>query len=547
MDKHPVGRLSHLRDRTTRAPSITTLHVRKLRTLERQAEEYVLASIKHPHLPRLLQSLVCCWISDFFSLVFRYQVRKTPSVQSTSESMDRRVRLSWKTVCSIFCLEALILFAKPFKWLGHTVENWLNIFNANGGLRQTLRKHIFTRDALERPCQEDDHYFSLVGLLDVRQDLWLQQDGRNDVPTVLDSNDSIKLAADLCIMASKLAYENGKVIERVVNQQWKMNFVRYYNCWNEYLESNSTQAFVFTDKVEEANAVVLAFRGTEPFNMFDWSTDFDFSYYVLPKIGRVHVGFLEALGLGNRLQTETLKQVKINSSMKASGESPVGTPTSGLPHQVLDDNKKVLAYDAICAEVRALLRENLGAKLYITGHSLGGALASLFTALLLYERDPILESVAGVFTFGQPRVGDGTFATYMQEHLCTRGRRKYFRVVFRNDIVTRVPFDDNLLQFKHIGPCYYFSSISKGKVLQEQPYKNVFFLILNPIFHLYAIMDLIRSIIKILSHRAGAETKLGLLMRFVALLTPGICAHSPTHYVDAIRTAPATFLQLPSS
>lgn len=34
---------------------------------------------------------------------------------------------------------------------------------------------------------------------------------------------------DLCVMASKLAYENAKVVENVVDLHWKASFVKYRN------------------------------------------------------------------------------------------------------------------------------------------------------------------------------------------------------------------------------------------------------------------------------------------------------------------------------
>ena len=70
--------------------------------------------------------------------------------------------------------------------------------------------------------------------------------------------------------------------------------------WTEFLNKQSTQAFIFCDKAVDAKLVVVAFRGTGPFDADDWITDFDFSWYQLGSIGKIHVGFLEAMGLHDR-------------------------------------------------------------------------------------------------------------------------------------------------------------------------------------------------------------------------------------------------------
>ncbi|KAJ7556792.1 hypothetical protein O6H91_05G098900 [Diphasiastrum complanatum] len=57
------------------------------------------------------------------------------------------------------------------------------------------------------------------------------------------------------------------------------------------------KVFMITNLAEDANVVLVAFGGTESFNNYDWSMDFDFSWYELPMLVRVHVGFLEALVL----------------------------------------------------------------------------------------------------------------------------------------------------------------------------------------------------------------------------------------------------------
>lgn len=72
----------------------------------------------------------------------------------------------------------------------------------------------------------------------------------------------------------------------------------------------------------------------------------------------------------------------------------------------------------------------------VTGHSLGGALATL-TAHWLGER------VTACYTFGSPRVGDFTFARYYNAQL----HDQTFRVVNEDDPVTRVPF----FLYRHVG------------------------------------------------------------------------------------------------
>ena len=69
--------------------------------------------------------------------------------------------------------------------------------------------------------------------------------------------------------------------------------------------------------------------------------------------------------------------------------------------------------------------------LFITGHSLGGALAILAALELQRNGFPIVQ----VYTFGQPRVGN---ADFRQRYDAVLGD-KTFRMVFQEDIVARVP------------------------------------------------------------------------------------------------------------
>lgn len=137
----------------------------------------------------------------------------------------------------------------------------------------------------------------------------------------------------------------------------------------------------------------------------------------------------------------------------------------GWPKEIeTNDSHKPEAYYAIRDLLKKHLIGNDKAKFILTGHSLGGALAILFsTVLIMHEEKFLLERLDGVYTFGQPRVGDGIFAKYMKRNL-EDNHIKYYRFAYGNDIVPRLPFDDTNTMFKHFGRCLYFNRRYQGQV-----------------------------------------------------------------------------------
>ncbi|XP_024527095.1 uncharacterized protein LOC9652581 [Selaginella moellendorffii] len=326
-----------------------------------------------------------------------------------------------------------------------------------------------------------------------------------------------------------------------------MHLLGTYNCWNEFQKKRSTQAFIFADRETDAEAIVLAFRGTEAFNAYDWCTDLDFSWYELPQLGRVHLGFLEALGLGDRNRMQSFQRLKQNIYENSRTPLPQ-TPTSGLPDFVLSDERKLLAYDHISAELVTILRNHRNAKLYITGHSLGGALATLFTAMLFYNReenrvfynteDDVARRLAALYTFGQPHVGDKSFASFMDTSL-NKPTMRYFRVVYNNDMVARVPFDNSLFGFKHFGNCCYFTYNYTLQILPDEPFPNFLSPVYMVLSRLYALFELVQSFF--MSYRYGgefSETRLSTVARIAGLLVPGIAGHSLVNYINCVRLGP---------
>jgi len=149
----------------------------------------------------------------------------------------------------------------------------------------------------------------------------------------------------------------------------------------EFFDESDTQAVVASNRM----STLVSFRGTQSNSLADWLTDIDADLVPGPMGGEVHVGFYDAL----------------SDVWKA-----------------IDDYVK--------------LTDPLGRKhLFVTGHSLGGALAMLATARWHEEG----RKVSGMYTFGQPRVGDRTFKRNFDFAL----KPYAFRLVNNNDIVTRLP------------------------------------------------------------------------------------------------------------
>lgn len=136
-----------------------------------------------------------------------------------------------------------------------------------------------------------------------------------------------------------------------------------------------TQAFLAQRDFDRI--AVLAFRGTEATNWKDVKTDLNARFYKAQHGVKIHTGFRDA-------------------------------------------------YNQVGRQIRSAV-DNLpdGYSLYVTGHSLGGALAVVATRDL--ERD----SLAACYTFGSPRVGNEEFGEEI--------RAPIYRIVNAADGVPRVP------------------------------------------------------------------------------------------------------------
>lgn len=174
----------------------------------------------------------------------------------------------------------------------------------------------------------------------------------------------------------------------------------------KFFDRSSTQFFIASN----SRFAIVAFRGSEIWKrtdnfelkriIADLKTDIDIRLSDWDRGGRVHSGFKAALD------------------------------------EVWGD---------LLPEVEKL--EKQGVAIWITGHSLGGALATLAADRLSH--------VQGLYTFGSPRIGDYEFKR--------RFRPKAIRVVNGKDIVARIP---PYAPFRHVGRLKFINS--KGDV-QDQP------------------------------------------------------------------------------
>lgn len=158
---------------------------------------------------------------------------------------------------------------------------------------------------------------------------------------------------------------------------------------------------------QRGHDVTLAFRGTA--DLRNWLTDLDCEFVPFGNC-RVHRGFFEAM-------------------------------------------------NAVEPDLSAALGEAQGARIWLTGHSLGGALAMLWALWAVrngYE-------IAGVYTFGQPRVGDAAFRQLYDARL----KPWTWRSIHAADIVPRVPW--LLGHYRHAGHEVFYPSPVASLPILDRP------------------------------------------------------------------------------
>jgi len=181
-----------------------------------------------------------------------------------------------------------------------------------------------------------------------------------------------------------------------------------------YYQSKGSNVFV----LEDANDIIVACRGTE---VKEWSDiQVDLTIDLVPSrtgIGQVHRGFRRYV-------------------------------------------------DNVWYIVRDHVLDNPNKKLWLTGHSLGAAMATLMAKR--FATEPVSHPVEALFTYGSPRVGNRSYINTFNEKVV------HHRWVNDGDIVTKVPFSP---WYYHCGKLHHISS--NGKVTINYDRKPVWSRILS--------------------------------------------------------------------
>ncbi|KAI3991117.1 hypothetical protein MKX01_022338 [Papaver californicum] len=356
---------------------------------------------------------------DLLHLLFSKNVDNNKFVECSEGMKVHGVKNRWILVLSVILQKILFHLANPMYWLGLIIETFLNLVLNYDNFSQFLFGLL--QGKLVIPDRSSANFKSLYGTLDSRVEL-----DKN-----IKSGDS-RYHGALSAMASKLAYEYEWLVKDSVTNKWKMEFLGFSDFGNDFKDEAGTQAFMFQDRKDDPELVVVVFRGTELFDAEAWS---------------IHGGFMKALGLQKGL---------------------------GWPHDLnqSENDKRMFVYYTLREKLTDILRKNEKAKVVVTGHSLGGALAIVFPIVLAFlKEDWLLKRIEGVYTFGQPRIGDEKTGEFVKEQFRINGV-KYFRYVYCNDIVSRVSFDNKSFMFQHFGTLIVIFHFKQ--VVEELPNKSYF-------------------------------------------------------------------------
>ena len=227
---------------------------------------------------------------------------------------------------------------------------------------------------------------------------------------------------------------------------------------------------------------ILAFRGTEPDNAVSWLTDADVVQRNLGE-GLVHQGFyLNLRAIWDELADSFSDALGPNAH--GERERSHATPPAALE------------------------------SLYLTGHSLGGAMAVLAAAKLTADFPTLKNVLKGVYTFGQPAVGDRAFVDQFAPSFGDR----LFRHNFGRDLIPRLPPAWNG-RYVHFG-------VLRATANPKQPWAKQ---LVIPAQIVAVSLGFLAAAASFVTRRLPALERL--------MLPYSLDDHCPTRYIEASRAA----------
>lgn len=230
--------------------------------------------------------------------------------------------------------------------------------------------------------------------------------------------------------------------------------------------------------VEGHGAIIIAFAGTDPLVPANWITDFD-------------VGF----------------RLRFNERV-----------TPPMLHSGFEK-----AFRSVAERVTQALANRGNAPVFLTGHSMGAALAVIAADDFLSEKD--LRATA-VYAFGMPRVGDEDFA---RRYNGTLGDTTY-RLVHGSDIVATVPPSSS--GFRHVGRL--IRCARAGHFAAEPPAEGFPD---DPKFADSLVTGLQQGVRDLFALKLQPTFRDDALGRMSGLLAPPIADHLPDRYWHACEAA----------
>jgi hypothetical protein len=273
-------------------------------------------------------------------------------------------------------------------------------------------------------------------------------------------------ARHVCAVLSAWSYSDPETVSQMMARLGLFeNHCRVIATSNSANFIRST-AFLVQSKCRKV--LLLVYRGTDPFDVSTWATSAEVDPVMIPvaATGASDAGRISVMNALGEAVTHASRQevARVHAGFYRNQRSTWFDVVHALQNAA--EGKSIVADlsdDPEHARVPDGFRED-DVVLYVTGHSLGGAMALLASYRIASDdsysrlagddtRPPLREWLAGVYTFAQPMVGNRAFACLCADNELL-SRRLYCHN-FRKDIVPHIPPGGTSGEFAHTGKHYW--------------------------------------------------------------------------------------------